>query len=170
EGVRLGLASRSGDDLGIAGAVAQPCDVRAAGQVEEIVSATVEAFGRLDILISNAGVGAYGPFLELAPDFLEEMIDVTVKGAVYGCAPPCRTCSRAARRTSSHSRPRRGGEAFPWRPSTARRSSPRSASRARSTTSCANTASGARTSARAAWPPTSRSSRDEGGRRARSPE
>src|SRR5438094_1506409 len=83
EGVKLGLASRSGDDLGIAGAVAQPCDVRDAAQVEEIVSATVNAFGRLDILVSNAGVGAYGPFLELAPDFLEEMIDVNVKGTLY---------------------------------------------------------------------------------------
>jgi len=82
-GAKLGLASRSGDDLGIAGAVAQPCDVRAPRQVEEIVSATIEAFGRLDILIPNAGVGAYGPFLELAPDFLEEMIDVNVKGTLY---------------------------------------------------------------------------------------
>jgi NADP-dependent 3-hydroxy acid dehydrogenase YdfG len=83
EGVKLGLASRSGDDLGFADAVAQPCDVRDADQVEEIVSATVAAFGRLDILIPNAGVGAYGPFLELAPDFLEEMIDVNVKGTLY---------------------------------------------------------------------------------------
>jgi NADP-dependent 3-hydroxy acid dehydrogenase YdfG len=83
EGVRLGLASRSGDDLGIAGAVAQTCDVRVAAQVEEIVSATVGTFGRLDILITNAGVGAYGPFLDLAPDFLEEMIDVNVKGTLY---------------------------------------------------------------------------------------
>jgi NADP-dependent 3-hydroxy acid dehydrogenase YdfG len=83
EGVRLGLASRSGDDLGIEGAVARPCDVRDAGQVEEIVSATVDAFGRLDIVIPNAGVGAYGPFLELAPDYLEEMIDVNVKGTLY---------------------------------------------------------------------------------------
>lgn len=83
EGVRLGLASRSGDDLGIDGAVAQPCDVRRAEQVEAIVSATVDAFGRLDIVIPNAGVGAYGPFLELAPDFLEEMIDVNVKGTLY---------------------------------------------------------------------------------------
>jgi 3-oxoacyl-[acyl-carrier protein] reductase len=82
-GAKLGLASRSGDDVGIAGAVAQPCDVRDARQVEEIVSATIEAFGRLDILIPNAGVGAYGPFLELAPDFLEEMIDVNVKGTLY---------------------------------------------------------------------------------------
>jgi NADP-dependent 3-hydroxy acid dehydrogenase YdfG len=82
-GVRVGLASRTGDDLGIEGAVAQACDVRDAGQVEEIVSATVVAFGRLDILIPNAGVGAYGPFLELAPHFLEEMIDVNVKGTLY---------------------------------------------------------------------------------------
>ena len=83
EGVKLGLASRRGDDLGIADAVAQPCDVRDAGQVEAIVSATVAAFGRLDILVPNAGVGAYGPFLELAPAFLEEMIDVNVKGTLY---------------------------------------------------------------------------------------
>jgi NADP-dependent 3-hydroxy acid dehydrogenase YdfG len=82
-GVRLGLASRSGDDLGIEGAVARPCDVRDSRQLEEIVAATVDAFGRLDILVANAGVGAYGPFLELAPDFLEEMIDVNVKGTLY---------------------------------------------------------------------------------------
>jgi 3-oxoacyl-[acyl-carrier protein] reductase len=83
EGVRLGLASRSGDDLGLDGAVAQPCDVRDAEQVEAIVNATVERFGRLDILVANAGVGAYGPFLELPPQHLEEMIDVNVKGTLY---------------------------------------------------------------------------------------
>lgn len=82
-GVRLGLASRSGDDLGIAGAVAQPCDVRKAADLEAIVAATVERFGRLDIVVVNAGVGAYGPFLELDPEHLEEMIDVNVKGAIY---------------------------------------------------------------------------------------
>jgi NADP-dependent 3-hydroxy acid dehydrogenase YdfG len=83
EGVKLGLASRSGDDLGIAGAVARPCDVRDAAQVDAIVAATVGEFGRLDILVPNAGVGAYGPFLNLAPHFLEEMIDVNVKGTLY---------------------------------------------------------------------------------------
>jgi NADP-dependent 3-hydroxy acid dehydrogenase YdfG len=81
--VRLGLASRSGDDLDIADAVAHPCDVSDSAQLEEIVSAVVERFGRLDILVANAGVGAYGPFLELAPNFLEEMIDVNVKGTLY---------------------------------------------------------------------------------------
>ena len=82
-GVRLGLASRSGSDLGIPGAVAMPCDVREPGQLEALAAATVKRHGRLDILVVNAGVGAYGPFLELPPDQLEEMIDVNVKGALY---------------------------------------------------------------------------------------
>src|SRR5919205_1290224 len=67
----------------VTGAVAQPCDVRESAQLESIVSATVDAFGRLDILVPNAGVGAYGPFLDLAPEHLEEMIDVNVKGTLY---------------------------------------------------------------------------------------
>jgi NADP-dependent 3-hydroxy acid dehydrogenase YdfG len=83
QGVKLGLGSRSGTDLGIVDAVGQPCDVRDPDQVDAIVSATVNAFGRLDIVIPNAGVGAYGPFLDLDPDFLEEMIDVNVKGTLY---------------------------------------------------------------------------------------
>jgi NADP-dependent 3-hydroxy acid dehydrogenase YdfG len=82
-GVELGLASRSGDDLGIPGAVARPCDVRDPAQIEVLVTDTVQTFGRLDILVANAGVGAYGPFLELAPDHLEEMIDVNLKGTLY---------------------------------------------------------------------------------------
>jgi NADP-dependent 3-hydroxy acid dehydrogenase YdfG len=82
-GVGLGLASRSGDDLGLANAVARPCDVRNPADLEAIVGATVERFGRLDILVANAGVGAYGPFLELSPEHLEEMIDVNVKGTLY---------------------------------------------------------------------------------------
>ena len=43
----------------------------------------MERFGGLDILVVNAGVGAYGPFLELPAEHLEEMIDVNVKGAIY---------------------------------------------------------------------------------------
>jgi NADP-dependent 3-hydroxy acid dehydrogenase YdfG len=82
-GVGLGLASRSGDDLGLENVVARPCDVRDATQVDALVAATVERFGKLDILVANAGVGSYGPFLDLAPAELEEMIDVNVKGTLY---------------------------------------------------------------------------------------
>jgi NAD(P)-dependent dehydrogenase (short-subunit alcohol dehydrogenase family) len=81
--VKLGLASRSGDDLGIPDAVARRCNVRDPDQVDAVVDAVVERHGRLDILVCNAGVGAYGPFLELSPDYLEEMIDVNVKGTLY---------------------------------------------------------------------------------------
>lgn len=79
-GANLALASRSGADLGIAGVVAQPCDVRDAPAVEAIVAAAVERFGGLDIVVANAGVGGYGRFIDGDPAFDEEIIDVSVKG------------------------------------------------------------------------------------------
>jgi len=82
-GVELGLGSRSGDDLGIEGAVALPTDVRDPAAVQALVDATVDAHGRLDIVVANAGVGAYGPFLDLDPEQLELMIDVNLKGTLY---------------------------------------------------------------------------------------
>ncbi len=82
-GAQLALASRSGDDLGISGSVAQPADVRDLGSMEAIAKATAERFGGIDILVVNAGVGAYGPFLDLDREHLDEMIDVNVKGAIY---------------------------------------------------------------------------------------
>jgi NAD(P)-dependent dehydrogenase (short-subunit alcohol dehydrogenase family) len=82
-GVRLALASRSGDDLGLDGAVARPCDVRRPEDLEALAAEAVERFGGIDILVANAGVGAYGPFLDLPADQLEEMIDVNVKGTLY---------------------------------------------------------------------------------------
>ena len=82
-GARLGLASRSGDDLGMSDAVAMPADVRDLAALEAIAAATAERFGHLDILVVNAGVGAYGKFLDLPLDQLDEMIEVNVKGAIY---------------------------------------------------------------------------------------
>jgi 3-oxoacyl-[acyl-carrier protein] reductase len=83
EGARVALASRSGDDAGVPGAFAQACDVRDATALQAMADATVERFGGIDILVVNAGVGAYGPFLDLDPEHIEEMIDVNVKGAIY---------------------------------------------------------------------------------------
>jgi NADP-dependent 3-hydroxy acid dehydrogenase YdfG len=83
EGVRLALGSRSGDDLGLDGAVARRCDVRRPADLEALVAEAVERFGGIDILVANAGVGAYGPFLDLPVDQLEEMIDINVKGTLY---------------------------------------------------------------------------------------
>ena len=83
QGAQLGLASRSGADLGLADVVAQPADVRDPAALSAIAAATAERFGGLDILVINAGVGAYGPFLDLPAEDLEAMIDINVKGAIY---------------------------------------------------------------------------------------
>ena len=82
EGVRLGLGSRTGDDLGL-NAVARRVDVRKRSELDLLVADTVAAFGRLDILVANAGVGAYGPFLELTEEHVDEMIDVNLKGTIH---------------------------------------------------------------------------------------
>lgn len=82
-GVRLGLASRTGDDLGIDRAIGVRCDVRDPASLEAAVAAVVDHHGGIDILVVNAGVGSYGPILDLPPDELEEMIDVNVKGAIH---------------------------------------------------------------------------------------
>jgi 3-oxoacyl-[acyl-carrier protein] reductase len=82
-GVNLGLASRSGDDLGLDGVIAQHCDVRSLEDLVAICDATAERFGGIDIVVPNAGVGAYGPFLDLSLEHLDEMIDVNFKGTVY---------------------------------------------------------------------------------------
>jgi 3-oxoacyl-[acyl-carrier protein] reductase len=83
DGMRVALASRSGDDLGLQGALGLECDVRDPGSVEAAVAAAVERFGGIDVAVANAGVGAYGPFLEMDPDDVEAMIDVNLKGTLY---------------------------------------------------------------------------------------
>jgi 3-oxoacyl-[acyl-carrier protein] reductase len=83
EGMKVGLASRSGDDLGLPGAVGVACDVRSLGELEGAVAQTVERFGRLDVLVANAGVGSYHAFIETPIEHVEEMIDVNLKGTIY---------------------------------------------------------------------------------------
>jgi 3-oxoacyl-[acyl-carrier protein] reductase len=82
-GCNLGLASRSGSDLGLERVVARPCDVRDLDALVGLCDATAERFGAIDIVVANAGVGAYGPFLDLSREHLDEMLDVNLKGTVY---------------------------------------------------------------------------------------
>src|SRR4051794_3699784 len=85
-GASVGLLSRHGDDLGLERALGVTCDVRDRGAVADATDAVVERFGGLQIVIANAGVGAYGPFLELDPERVEEMIDINLKGTIYTAA------------------------------------------------------------------------------------
>ena len=82
-GVNLGLASRRGSDLGLSDVVAHAGDVRDLDALERLCSETAGRFGGIDIVVANAGVGAYGPFLELSREHLDEMLDVNLKGTVY---------------------------------------------------------------------------------------
>jgi NADP-dependent 3-hydroxy acid dehydrogenase YdfG len=82
-GANLGLASRSGDDLGLRGVVAAPCDVRDPAALQRLCDATGERFGGIDVLVANAGVGAFGPLLELSQEHVDEMIDVNLKGTIH---------------------------------------------------------------------------------------
>jgi NAD(P)-dependent dehydrogenase (short-subunit alcohol dehydrogenase family) len=83
DGIQVALASRSGADLGLDGALGLKCDVRDPEAVDAAVNEAVESFGGLDIVVANAGVGAYGPFLELDEADLEAMIDINLKGTLY---------------------------------------------------------------------------------------
>jgi 3-oxoacyl-[acyl-carrier protein] reductase len=90
-GAKLGLLSRSGDDLGLGdSALGVECDVSNRDQVFAAVDQVVGKFGSLDCVIANAGVGAYGNFLELDPAHIEAMIDVNLKGTLYTAAATLR--------------------------------------------------------------------------------
>ena len=60
-GANLGLASRSGGDLGLAGVVARPCDVRDPAQLAALCDATAARFGGIDVLVANAGSAPSAP-------------------------------------------------------------------------------------------------------------
>jgi NAD(P)-dependent dehydrogenase (short-subunit alcohol dehydrogenase family) len=64
--------------------LAVPADVTANEQVERVVAAAVERFGRIDTYIANAIVTVYAEAERLEPDELRRVIDVDFFGVVYG--------------------------------------------------------------------------------------
>ena len=67
-----------GDECGALTAVA---DVRDDVAVTAAVDATIEHFGRIDLLFNNAGICAYGLAHELTEDEWDAMLDINLKGA-----------------------------------------------------------------------------------------
>jgi NADP-dependent 3-hydroxy acid dehydrogenase YdfG len=70
------------------GGAATACrtDVARSGDLEHLVGAAVEEFGRLDVLVSNAGIGKIGPMSDLDVDGWSAMIDVNLRGVLHGIA------------------------------------------------------------------------------------
>lgn len=62
--------------------LAQRLDVTEVAQVESAVAAAIDRFGRIDVLVNNAGFGLFGPLEELADDELRREFDTNVFGAV----------------------------------------------------------------------------------------
>jgi short-subunit dehydrogenase len=86
-GAAVGIASRTAGDEAAAGlgprAIALTCDVGDAASVRTAVDAFVERAGGLDLLIANAGIAHYGPFLDQDLAEIEEMTRVNWLGTVY---------------------------------------------------------------------------------------
>ena len=67
-------------------AEAQAADVTRRADLERLVATAVERFGRLDVLVSNAGIARTGLVAELDVDGWDQMIDVNLRGVLHGIA------------------------------------------------------------------------------------
>ncbi|MCH7698614.1 MAG: SDR family NAD(P)-dependent oxidoreductase [Chloroflexi bacterium] len=68
-------------------ALAVACDIRDEAQVDAMIVQTIDAFGRLDLLVNNAAVVAPAPFAEITTKRWDLMLDVNLRGTML--------CSRA---------------------------------------------------------------------------
>lgn len=60
--------------------LAVPADVRRPAELDAVVARAVEEFGRIDILLANAGVASYGPIATMTDARWQDMIDVNLTG------------------------------------------------------------------------------------------
>src|SRR5688500_4945192 len=61
-------------------------DVTQREQVDRFVKASVDLFGRIDVLVNNAGLMPLSPLAALKVQEWDRMIDVNIKGVLYGIA------------------------------------------------------------------------------------
>jgi NADP-dependent 3-hydroxy acid dehydrogenase YdfG len=60
--------------------------VRRREQVDALVDSAVQTYGRIDVMINNAGLMPQAPLERLKVDEWDRMIDVNIKGVLYGIA------------------------------------------------------------------------------------
>lgn len=66
--------------------VCVPTDVTRLADVQALVAAGREAFGRIDVIVNNAGLMAIAPLQQLRSEEWDRMIDINIKGVLYGIA------------------------------------------------------------------------------------
>lgn len=67
-------------------ASAKQTDVTQAEQLKDLVDFAVDTYGRIDVIINNAGLMPLSPLDRLKIDEWNQMIDVNIKGVLYGIA------------------------------------------------------------------------------------
>jgi NADP-dependent 3-hydroxy acid dehydrogenase YdfG len=67
-------------------ALALATDVTQVEQVKALVDAAVKTYGHIDVIINNAGLMPHSPLERLKVDEWNQMIDVNIKGVLYGIA------------------------------------------------------------------------------------
>jgi len=89
-GARLVLGARREDRLSAlaarTGAAFARTDVTRREDLHALVALAQERYGRLDVLINNAGIGPISPLDDLRVDEWDAMVDVNVKGVLHGIA------------------------------------------------------------------------------------
>jgi NAD(P)-dependent dehydrogenase (short-subunit alcohol dehydrogenase family) len=80
-------AARTAEELTALGLTAQPfgVDVARPDQVAAMVAEAVGRWGRVDVLVNNAGVNLPGVFHTVPDEVIDRTLDVNVKGQMYGC-------------------------------------------------------------------------------------
>lgn len=67
-------------------ALAVQTDVTRSAQVQALVNAAIDRYGRIDVMINNAGIMPHSPLDRLRIDDWDRTIDVNIKGVLYGIA------------------------------------------------------------------------------------
>lgn len=62
-----------------------PADVRDSAQMQALMAKAIDTFGRLDVLINNAGVGLFHPVAELSVADWETVIETNLSGVFFAC-------------------------------------------------------------------------------------
>jgi len=75
------LAQELGGDV-----IVQATDVTDAAQVQALADAALARFGRIDVMVNNAGLMPHSPLERLKIADWDQMIDVNIKGVLYGIA------------------------------------------------------------------------------------
>ncbi|HEY2435205.1 MAG TPA: SDR family oxidoreductase [Vicinamibacterales bacterium] len=85
---RVPLLEATADRIRAAGgrAAVARVDVECESDVRALVETAIREFGRLDVMICNAGFGYYAPIDETPPAVMRRMIDVNYMGTFYGAA------------------------------------------------------------------------------------